>query len=356
MKKNAFTLVELLAVIIILGIIGTLIVPNIVRIIDNADRKGFLEASKSIIRSAEGYFAENDFDISEGTCFPVIGSHIELKEGSNITGGEFCLIDEEPFLKHVTNGTMCLSGKSDNLETYPCGEKKVVFFKGNLLGSGIVPYKSVPSKAIVVKKDTKIGEYIKEYERTYNFTTPIVTYNFWEYMDIPSIPTSYNPELTSNSIITNDSIFEVATKNALDSTNYMINVVEGQYKIEFRDNNSFGFGLNATNVISSSNKSIYILKMLGGGLISLRNISNNLMIDITGGSTSTANIINYESNETSAQKFKIVEVSPSVYKLVNQGNDAVCFKTSNNTFREGQQVVQDTCNGSATEFLRFKKA
>ena len=77
MKKNGFTLVELLAVIVILAIILVIAVPKITDTIDNA-RKGSFESSikmvaaqaetqKTVSDTLEGNFASGSAD-SKATC------------------------------------------------------------------------------------------------------------------------------------------------------------------------------------------------------------------------------------------------------------------------------------------------
>jgi len=58
MKKNAFTLIELLAVIIILGLIALLIIPRIRNTIDDAKKNSNEVSVNALSRTATNYYLE----------------------------------------------------------------------------------------------------------------------------------------------------------------------------------------------------------------------------------------------------------------------------------------------------------
>ena len=55
MKKNGFTLIEVLAVVVILGIIVTLFVPNTVKLIRQNNLKVYKIKEKELLKAAEDY-------------------------------------------------------------------------------------------------------------------------------------------------------------------------------------------------------------------------------------------------------------------------------------------------------------
>lgn len=57
MNKKAFTLIELVAVIVIIGIIALITVPFIANIVQNSRRDGFVDSAYSIIDAANQYRA-----------------------------------------------------------------------------------------------------------------------------------------------------------------------------------------------------------------------------------------------------------------------------------------------------------
>ena len=66
MKNNkGFTLVELLAVIIILGVVGLIAFPTITGIINDSKNKAYDEQVRTIERAAEKWFLENPFAMEE---------------------------------------------------------------------------------------------------------------------------------------------------------------------------------------------------------------------------------------------------------------------------------------------------
>ena len=82
MKKNGFTLVELLAVIVILAIILVIAVPKITDTIDNA-RKGSLESSVKMV-AAQAETQKTVADTLEGVTFADTGNCIG--EGASWAG------------------------------------------------------------------------------------------------------------------------------------------------------------------------------------------------------------------------------------------------------------------------------
>ena len=73
--KNAFTLVELLAVIVILGLILIIVVPKVTQTISNSKKRTLELTARSIAKSAEEKYIENDtFGLEEEiTCESVAG-------------------------------------------------------------------------------------------------------------------------------------------------------------------------------------------------------------------------------------------------------------------------------------------
>ncbi|MCI9110310.1 MAG: type II secretion system protein [Bacilli bacterium] len=55
MDKKGFTLVEILAVIVILGIIGAITVPFIMNIVTKARRDAFVDSSRHLVKAASHY-------------------------------------------------------------------------------------------------------------------------------------------------------------------------------------------------------------------------------------------------------------------------------------------------------------
>ncbi|MEG2601075.1 MAG: prepilin-type N-terminal cleavage/methylation domain-containing protein, partial [Bacilli bacterium] len=116
-KKNmGFTLVELLAVLIILVLISIIIYPRINNIIETNKKKSFLESVKSTIRSYNSYLAsENypeigDIDVTEGTI-PTI-------EKSNWKTGIISRYGNKTYVENFYDGNFCAYGYEESLGVY----------------------------------------------------------------------------------------------------------------------------------------------------------------------------------------------------------------------------------------------
>lgn len=68
MKKQAFTLVELLAVIVILGILATIAVPTIVGLISSSKENTLEEQKNTIIDAAERWGTDNIRSLPDESC------------------------------------------------------------------------------------------------------------------------------------------------------------------------------------------------------------------------------------------------------------------------------------------------
>lgn len=68
MKTKAFTLIELLAVIIILGILATIVVPNIVGIINNSKKDTLNEQKRTVVDAAKRWGTDNTKKLPQSSC------------------------------------------------------------------------------------------------------------------------------------------------------------------------------------------------------------------------------------------------------------------------------------------------
>ena len=65
MNKKAFTLVELLAVIVIIGIIGLIAVPNVVKLTNSSKIETIENTTKMLAKAAEDYYTYNLINSNE---------------------------------------------------------------------------------------------------------------------------------------------------------------------------------------------------------------------------------------------------------------------------------------------------
>ena len=122
MKKRGFTLVELLAVIVVIGVILVIVVPRVLKNIDEEKKSAFISSAKALIRKVEyDYMDDEDFDYVALKTFnindismsnyDIDNSTIKMKDGDIYIK----LIGKEKF-----EGYKCI-GTINNLN---CREKK----------------------------------------------------------------------------------------------------------------------------------------------------------------------------------------------------------------------------------------
>ena len=63
MNKKGFTLVEVLAVIILLGLIAAILIPNYNKTIEKSKKNSFKESLNGLVRTIENYVANNPNEI-----------------------------------------------------------------------------------------------------------------------------------------------------------------------------------------------------------------------------------------------------------------------------------------------------
>lgn len=89
MKKNAFTLVEILAIIVVLGIVALIAAPVLLGVIDNGRKKVFETDSKSIEREVLRYVSQNGISgtfIINGSTVTLNGQATDIQSGSGYQG------------------------------------------------------------------------------------------------------------------------------------------------------------------------------------------------------------------------------------------------------------------------------
>lgn len=116
MNKKGFTLIEALAVIIILALISVIAIPSVTRLIENTKRQSFVTSIENLIESFESL--NNEGEISGNTYDSLIATSELLPLNVNNFESGQVLYDEEAETKveFVTNGDYCASGTLENLQ------------------------------------------------------------------------------------------------------------------------------------------------------------------------------------------------------------------------------------------------
>ena len=110
-KKNGFTLVEILAVIIILAVITLITVPIITNAVKSARKGSFKVSAQNIIKAADKYYGEHEFEMNKVSTFD-----FSKNEGKNEAGEELLVSGKKPISGKVVvskQGDIVLADISD---------------------------------------------------------------------------------------------------------------------------------------------------------------------------------------------------------------------------------------------------
>ena len=115
-NKKGFTLVELLGVIILLGVIATIIAPNILKTQKKSEKELFEDSVNALIRGAQIYYANNDFINYPKSGIAANSLELDVKNTEDMTSGSIKLVNDEYFYaSNVSNGKYCANGVRNDL-------------------------------------------------------------------------------------------------------------------------------------------------------------------------------------------------------------------------------------------------
>ena len=114
MKSRGFTLVELLAAIVLIGLIIGLAVPAYGKYINKSRKNSFKETLIGLSRAIEIYVAsDNSIDYSDP--IPIESIELEAENLSSITSGSFYVRKGKVIFVDVSNGYYCGNGYKKDL-------------------------------------------------------------------------------------------------------------------------------------------------------------------------------------------------------------------------------------------------
>src|SRR5574344_820408 len=116
MKKKGFTLIEMLAVIIILALIAVIAVPTIIKLVENTKKETFITSIENLMTSFESL--NNDAHLTGEKYDSLIATSDLLPVNVNkFQSGQILYDDNEDVkVEFVTNGDYCATGTLDNLQ------------------------------------------------------------------------------------------------------------------------------------------------------------------------------------------------------------------------------------------------
>lgn len=109
MNKKGYTLVELIATIVIIGVLFAILSYVAREQVSKAKKNAFREDIRSIIRAAEMYKEENNLK-----SFNININQLELKELGNLTG-TIELSNGVLSVSNISNGKFCGNGSLDSI-------------------------------------------------------------------------------------------------------------------------------------------------------------------------------------------------------------------------------------------------
>lgn len=154
--QNGFTLVELLATLIILSVFALIITPIIINQIESAKKNSFIVSAKNTIDATKQYVGKGHFIPNNGLDV----RQMELKNKEIVSGLVFLNREDEYLLKNFTDGSYCASGSKNDLfiwKSYDCASNI------GLEPSLKLIIGEVTTNSILVNADAKDDLGIKEY-------------------------------------------------------------------------------------------------------------------------------------------------------------------------------------------------
>ncbi len=124
MKKNGFTLVELLAAIVILGILMTIATTAFSNMLGNATDSGYKDFESSIKNAAINYFVDHTSNLPKVGSEVAISAKTLIRDGYLVsmkdpqTGGKALTCDQNSYI--VIKQATSVNGYNLNLTYSPC--------------------------------------------------------------------------------------------------------------------------------------------------------------------------------------------------------------------------------------------
>ena len=183
--KKGFTLVELIAVLVIIAVIGMIVYPRVNNIVEKNKKKAFIESVQSTIRSYDTYLASENYpDIGE---IDITSGVIPTIDKSNWETGMIVRYDDNIYVENFYDGNFCAFGYENSL----------IVTKGKC--------ESTPTSCFTFDEDTKT---ITNYKTSSTCGKTVV---------IPTILKGVNVERIGNKAFSNKGLEYVILPNTLIS-------------------------------------------------------------------------------------------------------------------------------------------
>ena len=119
MKKNGFTLVELIAVLVILSILAMMATPNIIHLMQNGKEKSFISDAEEMISTATYMYKIQNSRGFDDEIFQSVGTNSHQINMSKLTG---TIPEKDPYgykyIKEASNITFNYWRKENNYSLF----------------------------------------------------------------------------------------------------------------------------------------------------------------------------------------------------------------------------------------------
>ena len=120
--KRGFTLVELLAVICVIGIIIVIVAPNIFLYSEEAKKDKFMEDARTIIKGVELYMEDNDMITLPEEGLIIEDLDLDISGKVSAYTGIVIMSDNDVTIETMSDGIYCGFGTRTNFTVNKVGE------------------------------------------------------------------------------------------------------------------------------------------------------------------------------------------------------------------------------------------
>lgn len=133
LNNKGFTLVEVLAVVIILGVLTTIMVPTVSYVINQNKKSNYENVEKSILNAAKMYVSDNRYDMSIGECNDGIAAVTSFNDGKIMLTSLASYLSSEEIINPMDDSKKLDFNNSYVYIYFNCNSKEFIYeeFSGN---------------------------------------------------------------------------------------------------------------------------------------------------------------------------------------------------------------------------------
>ena len=323
MNKKAFTLIELLAVIVVLGILALIVTPILINVVKDSNEKSYKLSADGYINAVKGYILSNQLDGKKVATGNYNIKNLDIKISGKAPSKGNVEIDDEK----VSNAQLCF-------DTY------LVKYDGREVTLTEKGCKKEANVNLVIGKKTYKNAVKDDIETEFNISddisdmTNIVCNN--------GVTISMNDNTLKLSDVFDDTNCTMsssinATFNSLDNTkNYILMLKDETIKTHMMvdDKKKVLINLNGQNLTSDGSNSTATFEISGelsiigqnssiAGNMNSATVTNNGILNIDGGSYNSINPLNNSKISIKNAKLNCTNDGNNCYPIFAQNNSNV---------------------------------